>query len=133
MNSKGSSTVLGALLFIIIAISVASFTFSLSLDYQKKWKDYLKRQELRQREKIEIVSVENVGLDTYIKVINIGGEAVKIAAVYINHRLIEVLDEFYIPSGSERTIIIKNFNIEQGDYIKITTDRGNFATYYVTG
>ncbi len=131
IRNKGSSTVMGALLFVIVATSIALFTFSITLEYQKRWKDYLKRQELKLSEKIEITNVENVGLDTHITVRNLGGEAAKIVAIYINHKLVKTLQDFYIPAGGDRVIILRNFNIKQNDCIKITTDRGNFATYHV--
>ncbi|MCS7365379.1 MAG: hypothetical protein NDF54_08085 [archaeon GB-1867-035] len=131
MKKRASSTVLGSLLFIIIITSIAFFIFSTALDYQIAIKKYLKRQEKREEEKIEIIEIGKDNGNIQITIRNSGSIDVKIAAIYINHILIKTLEHVYIPAGNERKITLENISLSKGDYIKIATDRGNFATYIV--
>lgn len=131
MKEKASSTVLGALLFIIIMTSIAFFTFSTAIDYQITIKNYMKRKEEREREKIEITEIKKINGNIEITIRNTGSIDVRIVAIYINHILKETPSNFYIPTGNERKIILKNIDLNIGDYIKIATERGNFATYII--
>lgn len=131
MGRRASSTVLGALLFIIIVISIAFFIFSISINYHIAIKAYMKKVEEKRREKIEIIEVKKGDGKTEITVINTGSIDVKIVSVYINHILVKTLNNFYIPAGSERKIILESIDLHGGDYIKIATERGNFAVYTV--
>lgn len=131
MNKKASSTVLGALLFIIIISSIAFFIFSTAIDYQNSTKKYMKNKEEREKEEIEITNIRKANGNVEITIRNSGSIDVKIAAIYVNHILVKEPSDFYIPTGSERKIGLENISLSIGDYVKIATDRGTLATYII--
>ena len=122
---KGSSTALGAMFFLIISTTILFITLNVTAEYQLKFKEYLKKQEEKNRENILIGKINITGEYSEITIINKGAELANIKAIYINHILQKELKEFYIPPGSIRRLKLKGILLKEGDYIKIATERGN--------
>ena len=121
------STALGAMLFIIISTTILMMVLTSMMNYQQNLKTYMKRMSRKLEEKIEIIRVNVTDKGTEIYILNSGSTVTNIRAIYLNHILIKELEEYYIPPGSIRKIVLNNIKVKRGDYIKIATNMGNTA------
>jgi len=122
---RGSSTALGAMLFIIISTTILMMVLTSMMNYQQNLKTYMKRMSRKLEEKIEIIRVNVTDKGTEIYILNSGSTVTNIRAIYLNHILMKELEEYYIPPGSIRKIVLNNIKVKRGDYIKIATNMGN--------
>ena len=126
-NQKGISTVIGSMLFLILIVFLSSTLFVALYNYNDASQEVIEIEQTRSEEKIvidELSTDAEITQITAVGVKNLGSEAVKIAAIYVDNQLI------YEPStylGAKDSVLISlptPTPYSPTSTITVATDRG---------
>jgi|Deesub1362B_J571_1020462.scaffolds.fasta_scaffold00005_419 archaellum component FlaF (FlaF/FlaG flagellin family) len=134
-KKKGISTIMGAIILIIIIITFFSslYAITVKLDfYQQAISEASEDIVERNKEDISVVALYLTGTGIKIELFNEGGVTARIVSLWINDTFYDLMDnDLYVSPGSK--LSIQTTFVPEGNktYIfKIVTERGNLIIDY---